>query len=187
MKVLRALRTWLRFDVPLWFVRLVTGWWPDFGPFPRMRGALSAPFIARCGRGFAIGRDVTLLAADRLSIGDRVYLAKGTWLNAFGGVSIDDEVMVGPYVVIASSNHGFRDGSCRFGGTHPAPVHIGRGSWLGSHVVVAAGVSIGRGNLVGANAVVTKATPDNVFVGGIPAKVLGPREDNPSELKTRHV
>jgi len=186
MRVMRVLRVLLRYDIPLWVGRLVTNWWPDGGPCVRIRGALMKPFIARCGRNFWIGRDVTLLAADRLTVGADVYLAKGTWRNGFGGGEIEAEVMVGPYCVISSSNHGFRDGSCRFGGTHPAPVKIGRGTWLGAHVVVAAGVTIGRGNLIGANAVVTKSTPDNVFVGGIPAKVLGPREDNPSELKGRH-
>ena len=126
------------------------------------------------------------MALNRLTIGNNVYLAKGTWLNAFGTVEIEDEVMTGPYVVIASSNHGFKDGSCRFGGAHPAPIKIGRVSWLAAHAVITAGVTIGRGDIVGANAVVTKDTPDNMFVAGIPAKVIREREDNPSEVKSRH-
>ncbi len=110
MRVGRVLRVWLRYDIPLWMVRLVTDWWPDVSPCVRFRGRLAKPFIARCGRNFAIGRDVTLLAADRLTVGPDVYLAKGTWLNALGGVEIEAEVMVGPYCVISSTNHGFRDG-----------------------------------------------------------------------------
>jgi acetyltransferase-like isoleucine patch superfamily enzyme len=113
-------------------------------------------------------------------------MAKGTWLNAFGNVEIEDEVMTGPYVVISSSEHGFKDGSCKHGGAHPAPVKIGRGSWLGAHAVVTAGVTIGKGNLIGANAVVTHDTADNVLVGGVPAKVIGGRTDNPSEVSSRH-
>lgn len=186
MKIAKMLKTYFRYDLPLWFVWLISNWWPDLGPVPNFRGKLFSPFIGKCGKKFAVGRDVTLLAVDRLVVGDNVYLAKGTWLNAFGGVTLEDEIITGPYVVIASSNHGFKDGSCRFGGTHPAPIRIGKGSWIGSHAVITAGVTIGKGNLIGANAVVTKDTGGNMFVGGIPAREICERKDNPSEVKTRH-
>jgi acetyltransferase-like isoleucine patch superfamily enzyme len=186
MRIFKALSTYMRYDIPLWLMGVLTNWWPDLGPITRIRGILTAPFMRKCGRRFAVGRDVTILAPERLTIGNDVYFAKGTWLNAFGNVEIEDEVMTGPYVVISSSNHGFKNGSCKSGGTHPAPVKIGKGSWLGAHVVITAGVTVGRGNLIGANAVLTKSTPDNVFVAGVPAKVIGIREDNPSEIKSRH-
>jgi len=186
MKVSKLLKTYLRFDIPLWLAGLLTNWWPDWGPIPLLRGKFFSCFIRKCGKGFALGRHVTLLATDRLVIGDNVYLAKGTWLNAFGSVEIEDEVMTGPYAVIASSNHGFKDGSCRFGGTHPAPVKIGRGTWIAAHAVITAGVTIGPGNLIGANAVVTKNTPAHVFVAGVPAKVVCERKDNPGLITTRH-
>lgn len=145
MKLAKLLKTYFRYDWPLGLVWILTNWWPDIGPVPEIRGKFFSYFIGRCGKNFAVGRDVTLLAVDRLIIGDNVYLAKGTWLNAFGRVEIEDEVITAPYVVIASSHHGFKNGSCRFGGTHPAPVKIGRGSWVGSHAVITAGVTIGKG------------------------------------------
>ena len=185
-KACNILKTYSRYDIPLYLVRLLTNWWPDLGPVPLLRGKLFSLFIYKCGKNFAIGRDVTILAPDRLVVGNDVYMAKGTWLNAFGNVEIEDEVMTGPYVVISSSEHGFKDGSCKRGGAHPAPVKIGRGSWLGAHAVVTAGVTIGKGNLIGANAVVTHDTADNVLVGGVPAKVIGGRKDNPSEVSSRH-
>lgn len=55
------------------------------------------------------------------------------------------------------------------------PIKIGRGSWLAAHAVVRAGVTIGSGVLVAGNAAVTKDVPDNVMVGGVSAKVIGPR------------
>ena len=185
-KTYNIFKTYSRYDIPLYLVRLLTNWWPDLGPLPNLRGRLCSLFIYKCGRNFTIGRDVTILAPNRLVVGNDVILTKGVWLNAFGNVEIEDEAGIGPYTIISSVEHGFKDGSFRYGGAHPGRVKIGRGTWIGAHVVVTAGVTIGRGNLIGANAVVTHDTPDNVFVGGVPAKVISERKDNPGEVKTRH-
>jgi acetyltransferase-like isoleucine patch superfamily enzyme len=44
---------------------------------------------------------------------------------------------------------------------------------------------IGPGTIVGANAVVSRDLPDNVFAGGVPAKVIGPRIDKEPNLFSR--
>ena len=185
MALAHELKYQFRYALPLWLVSALVGWWPDNRLSVKVRGLLVSLVLRKCGKNLTLGRDVTLLAIDQLEIGDHVYFAKGTWINAIGGVTIEDEVIVAPYVVIASTNHGFKDGSARFGGAHPAPIRIGRGSWLGSHATITAGVTVGKGNLIGAQSVVTKDTPDHVFAGGVPAKVIGPREDNPSDITSR--
>ena len=172
----------LRYGLPLWFLSMITAWLPDMGPIIRMRGLLVSLFLPGRPKRLTLGRDVTLLCADRIFVGNDVYAAKGVWLNGIGGLTIQDQVVIGPYVVISSTNHGFRDGSVRFGGGHPAPIKIGTGTWLASHVVVAAGVIIGPGNLIAANSVVTKSTPPHSVIGGVPAKYLGVRRDNPSSI-----
>lgn len=177
-----SILSFLRHDLLLWFFRLLTDWMPDVGPVLKLRGLLFSLCFKNCGIGFTVGRDVTILVPSKLVVGDHVYFAKGTWINAFGGVVIENEVMLSPYVIVASSQHGFKDGSVFIGGTHASPIRIGRGSWLASHVVVSAGVTIGSGNMIGANAVVTKNTPENAFAGGVPAKIIGQRVDNPSDV-----
>lgn len=175
----------LRGPLPIWVVGLVTNWWPENSQVCRVRGALVRPWLGSCGKRFALGKDVTLNTPDRLRIGNDCYLARGGWVQALGEVTLEDEVVCGPYVVIASTNHGFVNGSTVGGGTHAAPVRIGRGTWLGAHAIVTAGVSIGKGNLIAAGAVVTCDTPDNVIVGGVPARVLAQRVDNPSAIRSR--
>lgn len=175
----------LRFGLPIWLVQILTEWWPDNKIAFRLRGFMIAFILPACGKNLQVGRDVTLLGINSLKIGIDIYFAKGTWINAMGGLTIQDEVITSPYAVIATSNHGYANGSVRFGGAHPARVCIKRGSWIGSHAVVTAGVTIGEGNLIGANAVVTKDTPDHVFIGGVPATVRGPRVDNPSAFTSR--
>jgi len=175
---MKALTNQLRYALPVWLVGLLSDWWPENSLSCRVRGALLKFFVGECGDGFAIGRDCQLNRSERLTIGDRCYIARNAWIQSLGTVTLEDEVVCGPYVVIASTNHGFVNGTTVGGGTFPKPIRIGRGTWIGARAVITAGVTIGRGNLVAAGAVVTRDTPDNVIVGGVPARVLGPREDS---------
>lgn len=185
-KLLSELKYQLCRGLPTFMVIFFTGWMPDIGVVTRFRGALVSFFLPGKPKGLALGRDVTLLAVDRLHLGNNVYIAKGSWLNAIGTINISDEVVIAPYVVMSSNNHGFKEGSVRYGGAHPAPIKIGKGTWLATHVVVTAGVTVGRGNLVGANSVVTKSSSDNVVLAGVPAKEVSKRIDNPSLINSKH-
>lgn len=51
-------------------------------------------------------------------------------------------------------------------------VEIGNGVFIGMNVVIAKNVRIGNGVVIGAGSVVTKDIPDNVIVGGVPAKII---------------
>jgi len=51
-------------------------------------------------------------------------------------------------------------------------VRIGDDVWIGGNVTIVPGVTIGQNVVVAAGAVVTKDVPDNVLVGGVPAKIL---------------
>lgn len=186
MNIWRETRYQLRYGLPIWFILLVTNLLPDIGPCIRIRGLLVSIFLPGRPKRLTLGRDITFLSIHRLRLGSRIYIAKGSWINAIGGVTIEDEVIIAPYVVIASSNHGFRDGSAARGGAHPSPVFVGRGTWLAAHSVVTAGVRIGRGNLVAANSVATKNSTPDVVIGGVPAKVIAKRVDNPSEVQSKH-
>lgn len=175
----------LRYILPLWFVQLITGWLPDNRITIRLRGLMAKPFIGRCGKNFTLGSNVTLNSPHNLNIGDNVYIAKGTWLNALGGLTLEDEVVVAPYVVISTLQHVFKDGSVRFGGSTAAPVRIGKGSWLAAHVSVKCGVTIGRGNLIAANAFVVNDTDDFKVLGGVPAKVIKDNSDGIASFFSR--
>lgn len=174
-----------RYILPLWVVQLFSNWLPENRVTIRLRGLLVKPFLGRCGKNLQLARRVTFLNPHGISIGDHVYLATGCWVDGIGGLTIEDQVQLSPYVVITTSSHCFKDNSGRFGGSRAAPVRIGRGSWLASHVTVAAGSRIGSGVIVGANAVVSKDIPDNVFAAGLPARVIGPRVDHEPTVFSR--
>lgn len=185
--VLAEVKHQLRWALPLRAVQLATSWFPDNSVALRVRGALARPFIRKCGRGFQLGRDVTLLNTYALEVGDNVYVAKGAWLNAMGGLQLSDEVVIGPYVVISTLQHVFKDGSVRFGGSIARSVRIGKGSWLAAHASVKCGVSVGEGALVAANSCVVKDVEPRTVVGGVPASTIGPNRDGEAELFSRFV
>lgn len=101
----------------------------------------------------------------------------GAMIDGRGGVSIGDNVMVGPYSVIVSSNHAFKQvGAPMASLDHVmAPVVIGNDVWIGAHAVVTGGTKIGNGVVVSAGAIVTQDVDDYQIVGGVPARVIGKR------------
>ena len=58
------------------------------------------------------------------------------------------------------------------GAEYGKPVTIGDNVWLGGRSVITPGVTIGNNVVVAAGAVVVKDVPDNVVVGGNPAKII---------------
>jgi maltose O-acetyltransferase len=155
-----------------YFISLMTGWLPDLKPVMRMRGFLLSPSFKACGRNFQVARRVTINSPHCLEIGRDVYIATGSWLHAWGGITIEDEVQVGPYSVLVTGDHTLQAGSYRYGPSKLAPIHLRRGSWIAAHAVVTKGVKLGRGALLAANSVATADIPDFAIAAGVPARIV---------------
>lgn len=185
-KLIRELKYQFRYVLPLWFVQFLTNWLPENRITIRLRGILVKPFLGKCGRRLTLARRVTFLNPHGIRLGDNVYLATGCWIDGIGGLTIEDEVKLSPYVVVTTSTHCFKNNSVFGGGSRTTPVSIGKGSWIASHSVLVAGTTIGSGSIIGANSVVTKDIPDNVFAGGVPAKVISSRKENIPNIASRY-
>lgn len=162
------------FVMALWFgfVMRMTAILPEIKHTMQLRGLLTKCCFKICGKNLQIARDVRIVGITNLSIGNDVFFSAGCWLLTNCDVTIDDEVMLGPYSVIVAGDHTRLNGSYRFGVAVRAPIHLKRGCWIGAHSVVSKGVTIGTGSCLAAGAVATKDIPDNAVAGGVPAKVL---------------
>lgn len=125
----------------------------------------------------SIGLDVNIERNARftpqLVIGDRSGIGINCEVN--GPVTIGKCVMMGPEVVIYTSNHehGRTDIPMMDQGKSVVkPVVIEDDVWIGRRAIIMSGVHIGCGSIIGAGAVVTKDVPDYAIVGGVPAKNL---------------
>lgn len=174
-----------RYILPIWLVQSLTNWLPENRISIKLRGILIKPFLGGCGKNLQLAKHITFLNPHGIEIGDNVYIAASCWIDGIGGLTIEDEVELSPFVVVTTSSHCFKENSVRSGGSKKAKVKIGRGSWIASHAVIVAGAEVGSGVIIGANAVVSQSIPDNVFAGGVPAKVISNRQDKEPDVFTR--
>ena len=131
--------------------------------FSRLTGAavdesfwLLPPFYTDFGKNIRVGRNVFINHACEFM--DR------------GGITIEDDVLIGPKVNLVTISHPLDPAERR--STHCAPIVVKKGAWLGAAVSVMPGVTIGENAVVAANAVVTRDVPDNVVVAGVPARII---------------
>lgn len=141
----------------------------------------------RIGSGCAIqGLLVTEHDAAEISIGNNVFVGANTIIDCANRVVIEDDVLISYQCLLMDSNNHSERASERAddlrgvmrGERHAwesvpsAPIHIGKGAWIGARAIVLKGVQIGVGAVVGAGSVVTKDVPAHTVVAGNPARVI---------------
>jgi acetyltransferase-like isoleucine patch superfamily enzyme len=114
------------------------------------------PFYTDCGKNLLIGK--------------HVFFNAGVKIQDQGGVIIEDNVLLGHNVVIASLDHNLNP-MCR-GNLIPASIHIGKNVWIGANATICKGVTLGNGAVIAAGAVVVGDVPENTVYGGVPAKKI---------------
>ena len=87
-----------------------------------------------------------------------------------GGITIEDDVLIGPGVYLISVNHQLDPHHLKE--LELKPVLIKKNAWIGAKATILPGVTVGENAVVAAGAVVTKDVPANTVVAGMPAKVI---------------
>ena len=122
----------------------------------------------------------------RLEYGINLKIGKNFFLN-FDSVILDvcpitigDNVLIGPRVVIATPMHPLDyherntqlvDGKMR-SLEYAKPITIGNNVWIASNVTICGGVTIGDNVVIGSGSVVTKDIPSDTLAYGVPCKPI---------------
>jgi serine O-acetyltransferase len=103
-----------------------------------------------------------------ISIAYNTQIGPGLYIGHFGGIVLNDEVVIGSDCNI---NHGVTLG-VKYGGKNPGVPVIGDRVYLGPGCAVIGGIRLGNDVAVGANAVVVESVPDSGVVVGVPARLV---------------
>ncbi len=107
---------------------------------------------------------------ENISIGKNVFVNHACTFMDRGGITLEDNVLIGPKVNLITTNHPVNPSERR--ATISQPIVIKKGAWIGVGATILPGVTIGENSIVAAGAVVSKDVPDNSIVGGVPAKPI---------------
>ncbi len=117
--------------------------------------------------------------SEEITIDDDVHLNSNVMINADlgGSIRIGKHCMIGPNVVLRTSDHAFSDIDALMieQGHTSGTIVIEDNVWIGSNAVLTGNICIGTGAIVGAGAVVTRDVPPFAIVAGVPAKQIGHR------------
>lgn len=124
------------------------------------------------------GKQFYIEPTFRCDYGYNIYVGENFYAN-FDCVMLDvceirigDNCLIAPGVHIYTATHPLEAEVRNSGAEYGKPVTIGDNVWIGGRAVINPGVKIGNNVVIASGAVVTKDVPDNVVVGGNPAKVI---------------
>jgi len=115
-----------------------------------------------------------------IHIGQGTHIQPGCRIHAFiSDVLIGGHVEIAPNCAFYSYDHGMMLGRPIMEQTlaSKGSIVVGEGAWIGHGVTVLQGARIGEGAVIGAGAVVVDDVPENAIAVGVPARVVGYRQE----------
>lgn len=120
------------------------------------------------------------MVCSKISIGKRVVIRPPSILEAYlggdkGFIYIEDDVLLGPGVVIIVNNHRYDQKVIPIidqGFDKIRDIRLKKGCWIGANAIILSGVTVGEHAVVGAGSVVTKDVPPFSVVVGSPARII---------------
>ncbi|NEU59384.1 sugar O-acetyltransferase [Paenibacillus sp. ALJ109b] len=107
-----------------------------------------------------------------IHVGEHFYTNFNCTILDVCEVRIGDNCLMGPDVHIYTATHPLNPFERITGAEYGKPVNIGNNVWIGGRAVINPGITIGDNVVIASGAVVTKDVPDNMIVGGNPARII---------------
>ncbi|WP_288242297.1 DapH/DapD/GlmU-related protein [uncultured Bacteroides sp.] len=145
-----------------------------------MNTGYQTPEVVHEYMGRILGKELdastTVLPPLYIDYGKPVTIGKGCFIQQCctffgrGGITIGNEVFIGPKVNLITINHDVNPENRS--ATYGRSIVIEDKVWIGINSTILPGVKIGYGAIVGAGSVVTKDVPAMTIVAGNPARII---------------
>jgi acetyltransferase-like isoleucine patch superfamily enzyme len=123
-----------------------------------------------------IDESTTVLTPFYINLGIFTRIGKNVFINHdcsfldIGGITIEDDVLIGPKVKLISEGHPLNPSERKM--LMAKPIVIKQNAWIGAGATILPGVTVGKNAVVAAGAVVSKDVLANTVVGGVPARFI---------------
>ena len=126
--------------------------------------------------GTSIDVSTTVFVPFYTNFGRHIRLGKNVFINHacsfldLGGITIEDDVLIGPRVNLVTEDHPVDPTLRRT--LIVKPIVVKRNAWIAANATILPGVTVGENSVVAAGAIVNKDVPPNSVVAGVPARIL---------------
>lgn len=144
----------------------------SFGQSAEVREEILRGLLGHAGHGAFFEPTFRCEFGDTITVGENFYANFDCVMLDGGGITIGDDVLLGPRVGIYTTNHALDPAERAAGACVAGPVVIGDTVWIGGGVTINPGVTIGEGAVIGSGSVVTKDVPARTIAAGVPARPI---------------
>lgn len=136
------------------------------------RREILSSLLGSYGKEFDIEPSFSCDYGYNIHVGENFFANFGCVMLDVCPIEIGDNCLIAPGVHIYTAEHPL-DAKTRITRAESGkPVKIGHNVWIGGRSVINPGVTIGNNVVIASGSVVVKDVPDNVVVGGVPAKII---------------
>src|SRR5882762_2017714 len=157
------------------FIKYLFREWLMYLPSHRVRMFFIRLVINHVGSGVHIAMGLDLRGArGKVSIGNSCVINKWVLLDGRGEIIIGNNVDIGQETNIWTAEH---DPDSDKHETRIGKVVIEDYVWIATRVTILPDITIGKGAVVATGSIVTKSVPSMAIVAGVPAKIIGLRNN----------
>lgn len=115
-----------------------------------------------------------ILWGGHIEVGEGTYFMSNceVFAGKYAHIRIGKNCAIARGVTIRAQTHDKNKPLKKYENHLENDIVIGDNCWIGTNAFIKEGVILGNNVIVGANSVVTKSFPDDVIIGGVPARLI---------------